>query len=215
MLTVFICLAAVLLLLVLNEFLYRRHILKGELKRKFVHILASCFMASWPWLLSWKAIQLIGVAMVIVLVLNRQLRILHYLGGLRERSYGDVFLALAVTVSALITDEKIFFAIAILHIALADGFAAVIGSIYGKNWRYKIFGQTKSVVGTMTFWVVSTVILGVGLLAMNDMVSFSTYTTALIIMPPILAVSENLAPFSLDNLVIPMVALFMLNVIVF
>lgn len=211
MLTVIFSLLGIFIIVIINELLWRRKFLHGELKRKFVHILATVFIASWPWLISWKAIQLIGITMVLVLLINRRLKILHYLGRIREKTYGDVFLALSATTCAIITDEKIFFAIAMLHVALADGLAAVIGSKFGSKWRYKVFGQTKSVIGTMTFWIVSVFVLGTGLLVAQDLISYNDYVLLLLLLPPVLAAIENVAVFGLDNLAVPVVVIIVLQ----
>jgi dolichol kinase len=212
MLAVITCLAGVLAILLVNEFLWRDKFLHGELKRKFVHILATIFIAFWPWIISFKAIALIGIGMVIVLLLNRQLKMLHYLGNIRQKTYGEVFLALAVTTVALITDNKIFYAIALLHVALADGLAAIIGTKYGRHWQYKVFGQTKSVIGTMTFWSISLLILGFGLLPAHNYITYDSYLPLLIVLPPILAAIENVAVFGLDNLAVPVAVIFALQI---
>jgi hypothetical protein len=78
-----------------------KKIIHGELKRKLVHIAVTSFVAFWPWIMGWKAIQLIGIAMILVLLVNRQVKVLHYLGGIRQQTYGDVFLALSITTTAL------------------------------------------------------------------------------------------------------------------
>jgi dolichol kinase len=213
MFAVIFSLLGVFIILVVNEILWRKKIFHGELKRKFVHILATIFIAFWPWFLSWKTVQFLGIAMAVVLLLNRQLRILHYLGNIRQKTYGEVFLALAVTVCALITDEKAFFTIAMLQVALADGLAAIIGSKFGGNWRYQVFHQTKSVVGSMTFWVTSLCVLGIGLLSAHDVVEFNDYVFLLILLPPVLMVVENVAAFGLDNLAIPIVAIAILQIV--
>ncbi|HLB66329.1 MAG TPA: hypothetical protein VJJ78_01905, partial [Candidatus Saccharimonadales bacterium] len=64
MLAVIACLAGIFAILVIEEIFYKRKILQGEYLRKFVHISAGSFIAFWPWLISWRAIQLIGVLMV-------------------------------------------------------------------------------------------------------------------------------------------------------
>jgi len=211
MLKVILSLLAVAAVLLVNEYLWRRKILHGELKRKFVHIVVTSFVAFWPWLMSWKAIQLLGIAMVLILLLNRQFKALHYLGNIRQRTYGEIFLALAVTTTALLTDNKVFFAIAILHVALADGFAAIIGTKFGGNWKYKIFNQTKTLIGTMTFWIISLCILGGGLLFVSGVIPFSHYQVLLILLPPILTAIENIAVFGLDNLAIPVAVVIALQ----
>jgi phytol kinase len=211
MLAVFLSLLAVLVVLVVDEFLWRKKIIHGELKRKLVHIAVTTFVAFWPWFMSWKAIQLIGIAMVLVLLLNRQVKVLHYLGGIRQQTYGDVFLALSITTAALITNERIFFAVAMLHVALADGFAAIIGTKFGRGWQYKVFGQTKTVLGSMTFWITSICILGAGLLAAHSLIPYSNYAALLIILPPVLTLTENVAVLGTDNLAIPIVVIAALN----
>lgn len=213
MLAIILSLLGILGILLLNELLWRHKIIHGELKRKLVHMTVMTFVAFWPWLMSFRSIQLVGIAMVIVLLLNRQLKFLHYLGGIREKSYGDIFLALAITTSALITDEKTFFMIAMLNVALADGLAAVIGSKFGGNWRYKVFGQNKSVIGTMTFWITSVFVFGFGLLPAHSLVEFNQYILLLIFLPPILAAVENIAVFGLDNLAVPIVVITVLNAV--
>jgi dolichol kinase len=196
MLAVILSLLIVLAVLLIDEFLWRRKLVHGELKRKLVHIVVTAFVAFWPWIMSWKAIQLIGIAMVLVLLLNRQLKILHYLGGIRQKTYGEVFLALAI---------------AMLHVALADGFAAIIGTKFGKSWQYKVFSQPKTVIGSMTFWITSLCILGLGLLSAHDAIPVSHYSVLLIVLPPILTVVENLASFGTDNLAIPVVTIIALQ----
>jgi phytol kinase len=211
MLAVFLSLLAVLVVLLVDEILWRKKIIHGELKRKLVHIAVTTFVAFWPWFMSWKVIQLIGIAMVLVLLLNRQVKVLHYLGGIRQQTYGDVFLALSITTAALITNERIFFAVAMLHVALADGFAAIIGTKFGRGWQYKVFGQTKTVLGSMTFWITSICILGAGLLAAHSLIPYSNYAALLIILPPVLTLTENLAVLGTDNLAIPIVVIAALN----
>jgi phytol kinase len=212
MLAVILSLFGVLAVLLLDEFLWRKKIIHGELKRKLVHITVTAFVAFWPWIMSWKAIQLIGIAMVLVLLVNRQIKILHYLGGIRQQTYGDVFLALAITTTALLTDVKIFFAVAMLNVALADGLAAIIGTKFGANWKYKVFGQTKSVIGSMTFWTVSVCVLGGGLLAAYNLLDFNNYALLLLILPPILTLVENFAALGTDNLAIPIVVVLALKI---
>jgi phytol kinase len=211
MLAVLLSLFAVLCVLLIDEFLWRKKIIHGELKRKLVHIAVMTFVAFWPWIMGWKAIQFIGIAMVILLLINRQVKVLHYLGGIRQQTYGDVFLALSITTAALLTDEKIFFAVAMLHVAWADGLAAMIGTKYGRKWSYKIFGQTKTILGSMVFWIVSLLILGFGLLPAHNLITFNDYALLLVCLPPVAALTENLAVFGMDNLAIPIVIIAALN----
>lgn len=204
MFAVIVCLAGICAILAAAEVFWRRKILKGEEQRKFVHIGVGVFVAFWPWLISWRSIQLIGFAMLVGVLVNRKQKGLHFSGNIRMEAYGDVGFAVAIILCALLTNEPIFFAIAILHLALADGLAALIGKNFGRNLGYKVFNQHKTVIGTMTFWFMSVCILGIGILFANDIIPFQTYFLLLIALPPILTVLENITLSGLDNITVPM-----------
>lgn len=217
MLATLACLAIVIALVLVAEVLWRKKLLKGENQRKFVHISVGTFAAFWPWLISWRAIQLIGIAMTIGVIANRLSPHLHYLGGIRiKHNYGDIFLPLAIVLTSLITTNKIFFALAILHVSLADGLAAVIGTNFGKYWRYRIFEHTKTVLGTMTFWLVSVSILGLGILGMGvlpaqDIFAYSNFFWLLLLLPPAVTMIENVVGLGMDNIAVPAAVLIGLN----
>jgi dolichol kinase len=213
MLRIIICLGVVYALLQLDNYLALKKILQNEARRKFVHITVGIFVASWPWLLSWRTIQVIGAVMAVVVYLNRQGHYFKFNKGLKRESYGDYLFALAIVISALLTHTKIFFAVAILHLALADGLAAIIGQNYGMNWRYKVFGQVKTVVGTMTFWLVSLGILGVGSLFAHNALSYSSFGLIIVLLPPLLSFVENFSIKGTDNITIPVVLILALRLV--
>lgn len=213
MLAVIACLAGIFILLVIAELLGRRRILKGEYRRKFLHLTAGSFIAAWPWLISWEAIQIIGGLMVLVVIANRYIPVFNYRGQVSRASYGDIFLALAVPLCSYISHDKIFFALAILEVALADAMAAIAGLRYGKYWEYKVFGYKKTVIGSMVFWIVSASILEVGLLAAHTAFSFQSYYFLLVLLPPILTILENLAIYGVDNVVVPLALVLILRMV--
>jgi dolichol kinase len=210
MLAIALCLFGVFLLLVATEKIFEKKYLRGEYLRKFLHISVGSFVAVWPWFLSWQTIRLIGLAMLIGVFLNHHSRIVKF-NHISRKTYGDILFALVIVAAALLTTSKIFFALAILHLSLADGFAAVVGEKYGKLWRYKIFNQTKSVPGSMAFWFISLCILGTGALFAHDLISFKNYVLLLLLLPPVLTYLENISPFGTDNVVVPIVALYGLH----
>jgi dolichol kinase len=212
MLAIFACLVGVFAILVIGELLGQQKILRGDPQRKLIHIIVGCFIAFWPWFISWKAIAWIGVAMLAVVLLNHRVKLIDFHSSINRNTYGDIFFALAIIAAALITDDKIFFALAILIMSIGDSAANLIGQKYGgKQWRYKVFNHTKTVIGTMAMWFTSICILGVGLLFAHDLVSFSAYATLILVLPPILVVAENIGLLGADNLLVPLVVLLALN----
>ena len=212
MLKIGICLLGVFILLAISESLNIKGAHKSEVVRKFTHISVGIFAASWPWLISWRAIQLIGLAMVAVVFINRRFDVFRFNKGLRRESFGDYFFALAIAACALLTSSKIFFAIAILNLALADGFAAVIGRKYGTKWKYTFFKHTKTLIGTMSFWFLSLIIFAIGGLFAHTQLNINGYITLIVLAPPILSFLENASPQGLDNLIIPMAAIGALHI---
>lgn len=211
MVNITICIIGIAALLGIDEYLSQAKILRAENRRKFVHIAAGIFIAFWPWLISWRSIEVLGLLMFAVVALNRRLRIFGFVKSVKRLTYGDMFYALSVSVCALLTTSKIFFAIAILHLALADSLAAIVGKNFGSRWKYKVFHQAKTVLGSMTFWVASLYILGIGTLFAHDQIGFHQYAVLILAMPPTLTLLENLSPVGLDNLVVPIAVILALN----
>lgn len=212
MLAVIACLGGILGILAIAEFLWRNKILKGEYLRKFVHTSSGVFIAFWPWFISWQAIRGIGFAMAAVIIANRAFGALHFSTRLERFTVGEMVFALAVSLSATLTDIKVFFMAAMLVLALADSGAALFGMHYGKKWKYKVFGQRKTVIGSMACWLIALAVLGIGLLFSN-ILSFPHYILTIVILPPILTVLENLGVFGLDNLLLPAATIIFLRII--
>ena len=215
MLPIIICLAVTFFLLIVADLLWRTKILKGENQRKFTHITVGCFVAAWPWIIGWRAIQLIGLAMALVVFINREPQFLHLRGIMKSEreTYGDFCFALGVVACALITNNKAFFALAMLNMALADGLAAIVGKAWGSHWEYKVFHHNKTIIGSMTFWFVSLCIFAPGLLFLNNSIAFAQYAGLLIFLPPTLMMIENIVGLGLDNLFIPVAVIIVLQLL--
>lgn len=204
MIAVLASLVGVFIILAANEALGEAKFIKKEFRRKFTHFFVGIFVATWPTYLSWESIQLIGLAMVLVIYINRHLNLFKFNNVVRRKSQGDYFFAFGITLCALLTNSAIFFAIAILHLAIADTLAAIIGTARNGVWKYKIFGQNKTILGSMTFWLSSLYILGFGGLAANNQINFSGYWYLILLAPPLLTIVENISPRGLDNLTVPL-----------
>jgi phytol kinase len=212
MLAVIVCSAGVLAILMVAEWFFRSRILVGENLRKFVHITLGGFVASWPWLISWGAIQLLGLVMLAGVFASRYKKeLFDFSKSVHRADYGDIFFVMAVLACSILTSNNVFFAVAMLEIALADGLAAIVGKKYGRYWRYKVFGRTKTVLGSMVFWFTSVCILGTGLLLANDLINFQHYVALVILLPPLLTVLENVSVRGLDNITVPTALLIILR----
>lgn len=190
---------AVFLILVASELGWRKGWLQGELGRKFVHILVGSFVAFWPFFMSWDEIRLLSLAFLIVVVISDRLKVFKAIHSAQRPTFGEICFALVVGLLTLVTHSKGIYAAALLQMSLADGFAAVVGTRFGRGNTYRIFSHAKSVVGTLTFLVISA-----GLLIGYSI--FSTHLSVGIIVIGTLASAavENVGLVGLDNLLVPL-----------
>ncbi len=207
---VFLGIGPVFLLLVVSEYLWRTKRLRGERARKLIHVLAGTFIAYWPWLMSFSMIQILSVGMIAVVLLSRVFNIFQGIHGVRRRTIGDVLFPVTVAIIAGVAASDWIFAVAMLHLGLADGMAAVVGDRFGKKNRYKIWGEAKSVAGSLTFLGLSVLIMGC--LVLFGPALFKDFYWQLIVLVPLIATSvENLSVRGTDNIFVPLFVTLILN----
>ncbi len=196
------------LILVLAERLWRQKKLVGEFGRKFIHITVGTYVAFWPFFMSFRLIQIISLAFLLVVMMSRKLGVFRSVSTIDRRTWGDVMFAVGIGVTAVLTTNKWIFMAAILHLSLADGLAGVLGKRYGKTNEYKVLGYSKSIVGTATFLVLSAAILTFALLAGQAQ---SYVVLPIVIFLPMLASAvENFGIFGLDNILVPLLVVAVL-----
>lgn len=196
----------VLAVLCASEWGWRRHWLKGELGRKFIHILVGTFVAFWPFFLTWNQIRLLSVAFLVSVIVSHYFRIFTAIESVQRPTYGEIFFALVVGLLTFITHSKGIYAAALLQMSLADGLAAIIGTWLGGNNSYRLLGNRKSVAGTMTFLLVSFgLLIGYGLFSAAGL---STAAAAVICVAA--TAIENLGAFGIDNLLVPLLITLLL-----
>lgn len=198
--------------LVLGELLWRKRILKGEYARKFVHITSATFVAFWPLFLNNLEIAFVSLLFILALVLTKKLKLFRSLRSVRRATYGEIWYALGIGVSALLFSDPAVFAVAVLTMALADGFAAVIGVALGKKaGQFKIYGQRKSFFGSLTFMAISFFINIVywyfNKEALPADLQNGIFIAALSFgVSSILTLAELLSPKGSDNIIVPVLA---------
>ena len=191
---------AVFGLLLVGEALYRRSDTSNEFSRKFVHITVGSFVAFWPFFLRWREILGLSLVFLIVVGLSKYLSIFNAIHSVQRPTWGEVCFALAVGIVTVLTRDKWIYMAALLQMSLADGLAAIIGRAYGKRSRYKILNHTKSVIGTLTFFVVSILIL----LAYSHNSGMTLGWQLVLLLALGASLIENLGVHGLDNLFVPL-----------
>jgi dolichol kinase len=100
------------------------------------------------------------------------------------------------------------FLAAMLHLGLADAGAALIGKRWGEKTAYKVFGQKKSLIGSLAFYIISFIITAILL----QITSFGTASwLVLLLLPPLVTLGENVSIYGADNFVIPVLVVLVLS----
>ncbi len=201
-----VVLIVVFLMLIFGEYLSRAKGVHSELTRKITHILVGTFVAFWPFFLSWRNIQFLSLAFLVVVFLSIRLNIFRSIHAVKRGASGEIWFAIVIGLLAFISTDEWVFAAGMLFLALADGFSAIIGLAYGGNNTYKVFGHIKSVAGSLAFFVTAALIT-LGYFAFSG----AQPSSAVVWLPVVATVAENLSVNGTDNIVLPLLTVLVLS----
>lgn len=212
MLSALLAVVIIFAILVVSEVVWKRVKVHPELARKFVHISAGTFVAFLPFWVSWGWVQLLAIGFTGVNLANHKLHIFHAIGAVRRQSWGDVLFGVGVLVVALFEPDQWIFAMSMLQVSLADGFAAVAGVTYGnKRGKYYLFTQPKSIIGSSAFVLMSFSVFALGITFSGYFVSTVEMLPLIVILPLLLVCVENLSVFGWDNITLPLITMGILS----
>lgn len=208
MINLFAVCVVIFMVLVLSESLHRKKLVSIEISRKLVHIFSGVIVAFMPFFASWREIQILGLAFIGVILISKKLKIFRSIHAVERVTSGEILFAVAITTLAILEPKVWIFTISILHLAVADSMAAIVGVRWGKVTSYKLFGNKKSLHGSLAFLLTSIVImLSAFLTHRND---YNIWYLVVFI-PIVLTAIENISWYGLDNFFIPVACLYLLN----
>lgn len=202
------------LIALVSEFLWRSKVLRGEGGRKFVHILSGVWIAFWPYFVSYTTIQVLALILVLILFLSRYLKIFHAVHDVTRTTVGELFYPITILICAMLTPDKWLFTLAMLYLAIPDGLAAIVGTRYVPPKRfYKIYGQPKSMLGSVVYFSSALFFSTLVFLWLSPDASymFGIYAMALFLTAIATTLLENLLPYGIDNLLIPVFVVLVLR----
>jgi len=173
----------------------------GELSRKIVHIgTAAIIPMAWTFGLSKMLIVSCGIVVTTLTLINHRWRLLKSIEDIGRRSFGTSAYGLSITLLvALLWPERADAVTAgILVMGIGDGCAGLIGRRLNSP-RWTLFGQTKSLAGTVTMAIASGLCLIV--LALSTQAAISVPTLLLISGSAV--VLEQFSFAGIDNLSVP------------
>ena len=173
-----------------------------ELSRKIVHIGTGPVipLAWWLGIPSDWAIPM-AILITIVILINHRWRLLPAIEDVNRQSYGTVAYALTITLLLIFFWPENAAAVCsgVLVMAFGDGLAGLIGrKVRSPNWL--IWGQRKSIAGTLTMAVITLIIL----FTLSLLIDASFHPLRIFAVTGLAVGLEQLSRWGIDNLTVPM-----------
>lgn len=202
--------------------------LSGEYGRKAIHISVGVWSAMFPLFLNRTEIfvfhgmffvGIVSLSLVSDFFRNNQIAQQHKLGkfvasifdryeDVSRWTIGQFLYPLSLLLVVLLYDDLAVYSFAVLTLALADGFAAVIGKPFGRI-IYNVPGGHKSLLGSFTFFCLAFTLFVIYALVHTDV---TILTSGLVLVyAVVLTIAEGLAAGGFDNLTVPLLAAVFLS----
>ena len=200
-----------ILLLAVAELWSRVGHAKPEWTRKLVHVAGGLLCLSFPFVFqsAWTVLALAGT-MTVLFVIGAETGSLQSLHRVKRRSCGSEYYPLSIFLLFILSDGRPWLYVAsLLVLAMADGFAALIGIRYGRI-RYEVENETKSLEGSMAFMLIAFLAIVIPLTTMTNLPAAICVWSALLV--AILVTGfEAICLTGTDNLFVPLATCVVLS----
>ena len=196
-----------LALFAFGEIMYHVMKIKVEITRKIAHIGTGLLTLLFPIMLKnhWLVL-ILCTTFALILILSLKLNLLKSINSIQRQSAGSILYPISVYICYLAFDyfgqQYIYFYIPILILAICDPLA----TLAGKNWpigMYKIRSETKTILGSTTFFVFAFLLSYFLLTGLNPTLTFGILLFSAAFIALITSISEGLSTKGFDNLWIP------------
>ncbi len=215
MLPLLCALSAMIGVLLLSEYLWRKCGLRDEYGRKFVHIVVGTFVAISPFFLSKTSITILAILSLLGMLVSRYTNLLKAIHDVKRITVGEFAAPLGVGITIWLAREPWVFTTALLFVALADGMAAIVGKKWGKvRLPLRVFGLRKTLEGSTAYVVMAVISVALGALLGGHDAIFLAPIAAFAVMPLVSAGIEAVSPYGIDNITVPLFVVVVLNLLV-
>ncbi len=201
------------LVFLLGEYLRRVQDVPPEVSRKTIHIGGGLVALVFPlFLKSHWSVFLIAALATAAMLFGKRRGMLPSLDDVSRITNGSLLYPWAIYICFLcaqLLGRIVYYEISVLVLGLADGMAALTGTAYGRK-RYLVEAtDSKSVEGSITFFVTTFIITEISLLLFTPIGRLDCILVALLI-ALLVTLFEAISMQGADNLAIPFGTIFIL-----
>ena len=195
-------------LFIVTDFIKYRFLLDPNNSRKIVHIASCVTVCTFPYTLSNSEIYLICFIFVIITSFTKYRNIFKSIHSVDRTTFGAEAYPIGVLIATycfLPLDRTAF-----IYGMLVGGFSDSIASVIGKYYKYKeiiVFGQKKSLGGSLSFFTTTVIISYLFIFILGIELSI----ISILIIAFILTMAELVQTFGIDNVTIPILSGLTLN----
>ena len=182
--------------------------LESEDSRKIVHVSSLLTVCTWPFFLENYGIYIICILFILINIYTKKAGMFKAVHTVRRATIGAEILPVGIMISTFffLPENRTSFIYGILIVCFSDLMAELIGKKL-KFYEYKIFGQKKSLGGSIAFFI-STFLITSGMLIY---LGTDIIISHVMIISVLLCLVEAVHTFGLDNFTLPVVSSIVFN----
>ena len=184
--------------------------LESEDSRKIVHVSSLLTVCTWPFFLENYGIYIICILFILINIYTKKAGMFKAVHTVRRATIGAEILPVGIMISTFffLPENRTSFIYGILIVCFSDLMAELVGKKL-KFYEYKIFGQKKSLGGSIAFFI-STFLITSGMLIY---LGTDIIISHVMIISVLLCLVEAVHTFGLDNFTLPVVSSIVFNFI--
>ncbi len=180
-----------------------------EFTRKFVHVAVGMIVFPLVWFFrDWYWAIIPPLVFILVNYLSYRRQIFRGMETGEKNQLGTVYFPISFSILIpLLWSTPALLVASLMPLTWGDAFAAIVGKRLGRH-TFHIFGQTRSLEGSLAMFVFSLVATSLALLAFGQAPAaalVSGFLTALVA-----TLVEALSPWGIDNLTVPLTSALLL-----
>lgn len=195
-----------------SEMIFHTLKIRPELTRKLVHVATGIISLTFPFVFSdLRTVFFLCGGFVFFLGFAENLNLLGSVTGIKRKSYGSILFPVSVIMCFTVyfyTENLLYYVLPISLLTICDPLAAICGQSF-RSKKFSIYGNEKSVAGTLAYLLSSLLIGAVVFYFLNISIGLG----ALLFLCSVTCISEMVSNYGTDNLFIPLSAIIMLFIL--